>query len=247
MKLKSSFKYQATGFKNAVLVYYLVIVLINILGLATSSIMIDGETVMSNGGSEFTTLIFIFILGLCSYKENFLMLSQNGVSRRTQLFGWILAALSLCVLLSIVDNLFNTITSLIYAGRANVSVSSFYSMVYGQSGFSGWLMSALFCVTMYLFIITVGYFITIMFYRLNRPGKILVGAGVPIFLSIGLPYIETHITNGAITRAFTQFIDFALGLTAGQSFRAPISFIVFSCVTLLLCWLLMRRSVIKPQ
>lgn len=246
MKIKSAYKYQVLGFKNSVLVYYFVVFAVTFLQAGLIAITTrNGDTIVSTGGMSIASLIFIFIVGLCSHKENFLMLTQNGVSRKTQLLSWILSALSVSAVLAVVDNLVDFLLALANQDNANVYIDSFFGMIYGQSGFSGWMTSVLFCITMYLFAMTVGYFITIMFYRLNKAGKIIVGAGVPIFINIGYPIIEAYITGGAITRALGRFFDFALGLSSGQPYRAVLSFIVFSTVVLLFCWLLMRRSVVK--
>ena len=48
-------------------------------------------------------MVFLFIAGLNSFKENFGMLLQNGVSRRTMFTGRLLTMVSLCVGMTLMD------------------------------------------------------------------------------------------------------------------------------------------------
>ena len=80
MKIKSMVKYLMNGFIKGYLGFAGAILLIIHLGLILS-VATDGDGML--GGMELSTIIFMLIMGIISYRENISMGIQNGISRKT--------------------------------------------------------------------------------------------------------------------------------------------------------------------
>ena len=103
-----SYRYQMHDHKKDLIIYYIVIFCIYLLTLVSTAIVVaanDQQIVVSSqsNGINIATMVFLFIAGLNSFKENFGMLLQNGVSRRSMFSGRILTMLSLCAGMALLD------------------------------------------------------------------------------------------------------------------------------------------------
>jgi len=83
MKFVSAFKYQLSGFKKSLIVFYIIIYSIVILTAVPELFLppVDKEGTMS--GLEIASIIFLFVCCLNSFKPHFKMLLANGASRMT--------------------------------------------------------------------------------------------------------------------------------------------------------------------
>ncbi len=257
----SSFQYQLRDTTRSVVIYYIVIacvlVLSNVLIATAASIHGAGGMMVFETGTGFVfmaSMIFLFVLGLNTFKENFGMLLQNGCSRKSVFWGRNLAAATLALFMALADTLLSGLASLVARGISGADYYGAFFAIASSTGASFSQMAVPLQILLgiplafaaYLFFITLGYFITILFYRLNRTGKIIVGAGVPVFFLIVFPTIDALFLNGGIT----QFIN---GYIAGPYYelllRYPalniVSYLCWACLFALFSWLLMRKAVVR--
>lgn len=97
MKTRASYRYQVFDNLKAIYVFYFVVLCVDALIFVTAY-MSHTQTGNASGqfsGMELSTAIFLFIAGLCSFKEAFGMLIQNGVSRKSIFIGRILTAMTI--------------------------------------------------------------------------------------------------------------------------------------------------------
>ncbi len=175
MKLRAAYRYQIHDLKFSILIYYCVIVGLFIL-VAASALAFIGNgnvSVNANGSIGGATFIFLFVLGLNSFKENFLFSLQNSVSRKTLFSSRLAVFATLAVFMNIVDLVLGYVLALAASLRVGINVAGY------APSFVGLLSSMFFAFT----ILMLGYFLTILFFRLNKLGKVLVGAGVPVCIS----------------------------------------------------------------
>lgn len=241
MNIKSSYKYQMYDSIKAFIVFYATVLIVTILigSLAVPMIQNNGNVVTHLNGMEITTIIFIFIVGLCSFKENFKMLTQNSVSRKSIFLGHKLTAISLAFGAAVIDKILSVIITLISKNIKQIDYSSLFALLYGQDNY---LNSFLFSFLAYLAVISIGYTITILFYRMNKVGKILVGAGVPVLFFQVLPIVDGVFLNNTVLSSIFKFADFALGISTGKYSHSYITFIIVAIVCSALSWLLARKA-----
>ena len=251
MSTKASFLYQLKEHKKPLAIYYIVI-------LCVYALMFIGNASVSNGSQEISvstklsgldmaTVIFLFVAGLNSFKENFRMLLQNSVTRKSVLLGRILASLAVCALMAAADRalilLFKGAASL-FAGNISVHslIEDLYPAAAGGPGApamhaSGFLLD----MTLNISAAAAGYMISLLFYRLNKAGKALVDAGVPILFFVVLPALDK---SGAIFLWIGRAIYTAYGLTAGRPVNAMLTGIaLFIAYSLASGWMIARAAV----
>lgn len=249
MNTLASYRYQMADHKWSILIYYLVIVGLSLIIGTTIAISINYGAIenesASSTGLEMPTLIFLFVVGLCTFKETFLMSLQNGVSRKTLFTSKIMTIVSVALIMSVVDKLLYLIYSLIFksTGSSIITMTAYESMY--ARGSVGTLQiqleSLLFEFVLALAAMACGYFISIMFYRLNKLGKVLVGAGVPALLFFGIPILDFTLFSGAITQTMSRLMAFACGTPMHMIVSSLLAFVIFSAAA----FVLMRRAVVK--
>lgn len=239
MKVKASFRYMVQDTLGSVAWFYgifLALYLLTFILVATK-----GGSGAFNG-AEIASAIFLFVMGLNSFKEYFGMLLQNGVSRKTMFAARLLAFGAISLLMAVLNLLFLAVLPLLPSIDKGFSL---FSLAYNVSGPSGVVLGLLFNFALHLLFLLVGFCLTTLFYRLNKAGKVAVGAGVPVLLTIVLPAIDTLLFKNAVGRFVGRSLVAALGLKTNQPLVAVLSFLVLSAVFGLFSWLLVRRAIVR--
>ncbi len=243
MRLKTTSKYIFSELKNSVLSFYLIILVLTITFTIMSSFFSSKGTSLFNG-IEMTSAIFLFILGLNSFRRNYLFLISNGVPRRTQFKSFFLAAIPLTVGMAVIERVLVAIFRLI------TNYHTLYGMLYQDKTQSSgnMVISLLWSITLYSCVITLGYFITLAYYRMNKIQKIFVSIGVPVFFTMVLPYIIHNFCSTTTVNRVYNGITTMFGITGSHG---PISAVgVFLIATVLLAvfsYLLIRKAPVKDN
>ncbi len=249
MNFKAAHKYQLNEYKKSVMIYYLVVFLVIIFFGVAISIGEEGNF-QGTGGLEMATVIFLFVVGLNSFKETFLMLIQNGISRKTMFLSRIGASGILCTVMMVIDRIIINGIGKLAGENPRFQLVGFYEQAYFErSGELGFLQrnmeGILYTLCFYLASVAVGYFITSAYYRMNKAFKIAVSVGVPVSFFFIMPIVDLAITEGRISR----FIGYVVGTIFGMDKEHPYNFIVACLISTIvfygLSWLLIRKAVDK--
>ncbi|QNO15521.1 hypothetical protein HYG86_12450 [Alkalicella caledoniensis] len=225
-------RFQLKDFRKSVMIYYTVIFTIILLMFITTRNSDNlGQSNMSGG-----TFIFMFILGLNCFKTAFKLMQANNITRKSFYIGNIIALLSTSLVVSFIDSVLNRVLKQIvpYAGN--------FEQIFGNQSFFGdfiWTFSLLF------FAMTLGWMITMIYYRSNSIAKILVSIS-PVFLIVTFGYID-RINSGALSRwMFDSFMK-TMGLYGGNSnfYVGIFSFLIATLIILIPNILLMNKAPIK--
>ena len=199
------------------------------------------------GGLEFSGWIYMLIVGLISVRQDLRLFLQNGRGRHTVFLCQLIVALLGAVVLSLGGPVLNAalklVAKLVAPGR--IVISSFEALfMQSGTGVGTWEsmeFNFLLCIPSFF----VGMFISLLYYRLTKRGKILVSIAVPAVLFVGLPMALAN--NAAVFSAFVHVVQFftglfdsPLGLAAALSLLLTVLFALFS-------WLLLRRAPVKAQ
>jgi len=243
MRLSPALKFQLNSIKWPVIIFYIVIYALLIL-MVTSQIILRGYGVDGSiGGMDMSSMIFLFIMGLNSFKSTFHMFSANGISRKTMFLSFLITTGIVCSGMAIIDSI-NAIIINEFVAYDPVLVQMFESryngiglMTYGE-GFL-WMFFAYTASMMF------GFFLTTAYYRMNRPLKLIISIGVPVFLFIILPILDAQLFYGEIFKAIGTFIAFCTGQLSGSPYVAMASNFVFYVIFAMLGFLIMRRATVK--
>lgn len=258
MNTYPSFKYQLFSLKKTVIVYYMVILGMTLLfggvgliGFAASAGRVRFNVATTNGISA-VTAIMAFVTGCCSFKENFAMALQNGVSRRSLFLGRLSATGALCLALALCDELITLFFALL--GKLplfRVEAISLMEQIYGPVG-GNWFLTALCAVAFTFFLLlavsALGYFCTVLFYRLPTGGKVAVGVGAGFVFTFGVPILKMlrdFFHWEAAWDALCRFMEWLFSAAFGGVPNEMVSNFVIFCAFSLFAWLLMRRASLK--
>jgi len=258
MKLKSSYIYQLSDMRRAIAIFYFILLCVLVFGFTVSGakFTISGNIISSTtesgfGGMEICSIIFLFVCGLNSFKEFFRMLMQNGISRRTLFLGRIMTILSVCAGMAVIDKIILLIGKLIASHSSRIGFTGLFDMIYAVrmdqvSGLQMQVDGFIFNMCLYLAAMTIGYFITIAFYRMSKIAKITVAVGVPMILLNVVPILDAMLLNGVIMKTLINTVSFAFGFkNGGNPYFGVVSLLLIAVVFCALSWLTMRKAVVR--
>lgn len=201
---------------------------------------------MTLGGFEFLTSVMLFVLGLFSFKEMFLMMLQNGISRKTMFIGRLITMSAVSIVASIIDRLIINVGKIISKANDKIVIAGIYDMMFEQRNQKSLLynLKAIFItIFLYMAVILFGYFIAAIFYRMNRAAKLAVAVGVPAFLLVVLPILDYTVFNGKVFLLINNFLNFVF---AGDNpYNLLITCLLFIAAVVCLSWVVIRKAVDK--
>lgn len=266
MKIKPSIRYQLHDQGLSFLIYYGVMVgmiLLNLLFLPFAS---GSDLRITSGGITAVTSVFIFIVGLCSFKDPFLLGLQHGISRRSQFLARLASMGIACAILALADEVYTLLVALLKLPFPNSFFAfSLYEMVYGSlpgstgvqlslglvneptassshTGFTTILLSIVFSFFVLLAFSSFGYLVTTLNYRLNKVGKIILWCGwPPLLMACGVLFD----TSPWLASVLGSFIANLARLCFSTLPRMCLTCLFLTALFSALTWLLMRRAYAK--
>ena len=243
MRLAPALKYQLSGIKWPVIIFYIVIYSLFILMGTAQLIVRRVELEGTFGGFDVASMIFLFVVGLNAYKSTFHMFTANGISRRTMFISFVAVAGILCAGMALIDS----VNALIISQFMNYEPSFVqdFMLRYGSGGSMMYGEGILYMFCSYLSCIMLGYFITTAYYRMNKPLKLTISIGVPVIFFIILPIIDEQLFSGEIFRFLGTVMAFCSGRLSGSPYVAMGMDLAFAAVFGLFAYLLARRASVK--
>lgn len=248
MKLKAALKYQIHEFIRPLIIFYIVVYALLIYMGIQQAIMAERGLTVEFSGLEMASGIFIFIVGLNSFKTTFQLFLANGVSRKTMFKSYLGAVAPLAALMALVDSINSLVLSSV--GNFHSMFYQVYSVRYGEISTFGAKMQVfwegfVWMTLLYVMIAMTGFFLTTIYYRMGKSLKLIVSVGVPVLLVIILPYIDSNILDGAISKAMDHFFRIVWGMNDRNPYIAVLTCFVTFAVFSGFSFLTMRRATVK--
>lgn len=253
-------RYHLSSVLRSVGVYYLVfltaMLLVNFL-VATN----EGS---SSSGMEIAGAVFLFVTGLCAFRENFYFAQANNITRKTFFRGLVLSIPPLCVAMSLIDLLINRLLNLfipnvmlydmifsgfgkpqLYAEDLGSYLHELQRVWYPSSDigyiFTGLLWSfVIYCAAFYL-----GLMVTLIYYRANTWQKVLVS-----LVPVALLYVGSAIPmmpNTFLAKTLRSVVRFLAAAFGSSALLSSLSFTVLCLIFIGVAFLLARRAVVKKS
>jgi hypothetical protein len=250
LRLKTAFQYCFKDSLRGLLIFIGIMLLVHIA--LTSAIVIFAQPGNSVGTISIygvAATIALFVTGIVTVREHLRLLIQHGIGRRTAFISGIGVAVSLALAAALAELLINWLSLAIIHGSTQITYTSFYQMTFngGQqvTAFTDIIGSAAISLVMYLTAYLMGMLVSLVFYRLPKPWKIVVAVGVPVFFVIILPLLAASQT--AIS--FLTPIGIALMRLGEFTFSSAGNYMLVSVAWALIiagcCLLLTRRAPIR--
>jgi hypothetical protein len=220
-----------------VVIFYIVIIAVLALGLSMT--VIFPESTVELDGMKLSTVIFLFVVGLNSFKSGYLYLQANGVTRRYYYAGGLIALVAVAAAMTVVDAAYYEALHLFMPVNRGLS-----PLLYPGSGY---LAGFVWTLAFNLLAVGAGWFITMLYYRMGKALKILVSVAVPAILLAGVPIIDFH-TGSTFTKTAVLVFRALLGLAGTpNAYIGALSMAAFAAIAFGFCFLLVRRAPVKEQ
>jgi len=222
-------KYQLRDYRTAVLVFYLVLAAMIALTLGISGRM-EGHASLSGG-----SFIFVFVIGLNCFKTSFRFAQANNLSRRVFYLATLLSLVGLAVIMGAVDVILDAVMDRlpIYLGL--------FDQIYGKSA----VAKGLWTTASLIFASSLGWMITMIYYRSNTVWKVIVSLSPVAAISV-LSLLD-RLSGGKAVSSTLSFLTWAFGF-AGETpnpFQAVLTFLAGSAIIWAINILLLYRAPVK--
>ena len=214
MNTKTSFLFQISEYKWTVLLFYLVSLLI----MGTSITLADGSSV---SGLEVATCFFLLVCGM-NFQSALMFHLQMGSTRRTFFKGWLLSSCAVCLMTAALN-----LTVLLISQLIGIPMGSPIFAIPISSVVLRMAVGLLYQFATFLLFISLGYLLSVLFYRLNKMGRWMVG----ILFSL-LYYLAQ----------FDSVLDRLYMLPYQHPLLSSSIYLLISLAMLSLCWLMVRSS-----
>lgn len=240
------YKYQLKIAQKVFSVYYAIFgaFLVSIIVATKILDKCNGEV----NGVDLGAFITIFVLGLCSFKKPFYFSQGNNVSRKSFIIGTIKYGVVMTAILPFINIIISKALS-IFTDSPNI-----FDLIYMlPENFQIYLNPALSDMKLYLLInyiwsFTIGLLIfmtgltiTMIYFRLNKIGQIVVSL-IPIMMLIGMDCFGDFNENIGI-----PVIMKLLGFQPQNPYIGIITFIILSLVAMIIQLSLVRRATINKE
>lgn len=237
-KLKQAVLYEFSTKFRAIGIFYLIQYLIVALIFSIVAIFTEGKETGSNT-LEISSIIFVSVIGVLGYKEDFKALIQNGYTRK-YIFG---ATICMFTLLAGTMALIDTIigNSIHYLNR---SYFTLYSALYGFGNiFTNWLW----LTALYLMFCSLSYFAVLVINRVGKTVSLLIGVGICGIILLIIALFQ-FVFSDEIVRKTAEFVTKAIGFMGDGTVNVvfPIlTFVVLGAFLGVGSYALIRRTELK--
>ena len=248
MKVKSIVKYNLSSLKNSILIFYFIFISVCIL-LTMLSYKSNGT--ISSSGIELSSAIFIFVVGLNFFKENFYFMKSNNVTRKEFLYGTAISMVPIVLIMSIIDIVINRIYNIFIASPTN------YDMIYTSLRSENWFLNNnwvqsnsiktlfntfMFQDAVYLVFFSLGLLIAIIYYKCNSLMKIVVSV-LPVVSIMILNIVGIYYTN--LINKVNNIINIMFGWDSQNPYMAVLTCLIIYIILITISRLLTKRVIIK--
>ena len=237
-KLKSAVLYEYLTKVKAIGIFYLIQYLIVALIFTIVAICTKGNETGSNT-LEFSSVVFVSVIGVLGYKEDFKALLQNGYTRK-YIFGATVCMFTLLAgTLALIDTIIGN--SLHYF---NDNYFTLYGGLYGYGNvFANWLW----LTALYLMFCSLFYFAVLIINRVGKPVSLLIGVGVCSLILLVIALFQFVFPDELVSKT-GEFMMKAMGFMSDGTinlFFPILSFLVIGAVFGIGSYAVIRRTELK--
>ena len=237
-KLKSAVLYEYLTKTRAMGIFYLIQYLITALIFSIVAICTNGNEIGSNA-LEFSSVVFVSVIGVLGYKEDFKALLQNGYTRK-YIFGSTVCMFTLLAgTMALIDTIIGN--SLHYF---NDNYFTLYGSLYGYGNvFTNWLW----LTALYLMFCSLFYLAVLVINRVGKTVSLLIGVGISGIILLVTALFRFVFTDEIVSKA-AELTMKAMGFMSDgtTNFFFPIlSFLVIGAIFGIGSYTVIRRTELK--
>lgn len=188
---------------------------------------------------DVATTIFTLILGFAIFKEYYWMAAQNGVSRKTFFKSSVYCILITDAILTVLSYISFVMLNLIFK-TAVLSQFELSYPTFEHNVFVTGITMILFIFVTYNMFFMFGFFISVLFYRASKIGKITIAAGLPILIFFLLPISVSFIPG--FWKKVIEFVLAVSGVASGNPYYGIVTYTIITIIFGLLSYPLVKKA-----
>lgn len=196
-KLKSAVLYEYLTKVKAIGIFYLIQYLIVALIFTIVAICTKGNETGSNT-LEFSSVVFVSVIGVLGYKEDFKALLQNGYTRK-YIFG---ATVCMFTLLAGTMALIDTIIG----NSLHFFNSNYFTLYSSLYGFGNIFINWLWLTALYLMFCSLFYLAILVINRVGKTISLLIGVGISGIILLVMALFQFVFSDEIVSKAM-EFDD----------------------------------------
>ncbi len=237
-ELKSAVLYEYLTKVRAIGIFYLIQYSIVALIFAIVAICTEGKETGSNA-LEFSSVVFVSVIGVLGYKEDFKALLQNGYTRK-YIFGATVCMFTLLAgTLALIDTIIGN--SLHYF---NDNYFTLYGGIYGYGNvFANWLW----LTALYLMFCSLFYLAVLVINRVGKTVSLLIGVVVCSIILLVIALFQFVFPDELVSKTW-EFMMKAMGFMGDGTtnlFFPVLSFLVIGVVFGIGSYAVIRRTELR--
>lgn len=198
--MKKAVKYHSIRFGKTIIIYYgVMLALLGVLACLTYNS--EGPSINLPGGMEMITCYLLFGLGLDAFGNNLKIFLQNGISRKSLTYSYLIIVGGISIIMGFVSSISNLILSQLAnydSVLANIDYLSNHTILKFLEGY-------LYITLLYMISAMVGLSIAVIYFRMSKRVKIItLISGSTLIL--GGPVLIGFYSHTAIVRAIIKLI-----------------------------------------
>ncbi len=218
-KLKAAVLYECSTKIKAMCIFYAIQYIIVALIFGMIALFVGGENVGSNV-LEVSTVVFVSVMGVLGYKEDFKALIQNGYTRKYIFLSTIFMFVFITGVMALIDTV---IGNVIHHFR-----DSYFTLYGGLYGYGNFFANWLFLMALYLMFCSLFYLAVLIINKVGKMTALFIGVALGGILLLIIALFR-FVLSGEVVRNVVEFFMKAMGFMGDGTINW-----VFPILTLLL-------------
>lgn len=237
MNVSNVSKYITSVFLGAMKYFYFIMTIVILIMLYLNyRIITEGNGDITFGGLGFSSLIFIFILGLTFFKTEFNFLQANNITRRNFFKAALISSAAAAFIMALITSLVNQLFLMSLPGF-------YFDWVEGIYKTNSMFANLAWSFGLYIMVIVLGWLIAMVYYKLDKTMRIVIS-----FLPVALILLISAADNssgGAFIDLIGNGFRFLFALDTLNPYLSAINMTALAAMFSGLAYMLIRRLELK--
>lgn len=240
-KLQTAIRYECLTSVKYIWIFYTIMLSIVAVVFITLKLCLGNNENISMSALETSSIIYIGILGIMGFTEDFKMLIQNGFTRKYIFISTISMFMFIAAVLAFFDTIIGSVAPLVMTEYKN-----FFGLIYGIK--NQYLLNWLLLFLTYTFVSSVTYFFVVLFNKIGKYFFIAFMVALGIILGFIVPLLFVYVIPENVIQNIFTFLSRIAGFTSDGTinYLYPIaSLIIGAGIFEGITYLILRRTELK--
>jgi len=240
INIKPILTFQGKDLAKAFVVFWLTIFLVTSAVIIMARVFLPQGSVTNSQFSiyEMAGFVMALVTGIVAMREDLRMALQHGIGRPTFFVSHLITSLIMALMLSLGGMVIYYLSSWFLNGFDELTIQPIYHMLFHShetiiQGGAAFVENRAFDFSLYFIGLGLGTFLSILFYRLNKPWNIVFAVALPVSFILLVSYASPGSSESVAS--------FPPG-----PWTVVFWMTIISCCFMAISWLLLRKASVKP-